>query len=81
MACLDSRDASARVPLADIEVHALAHLVSQMPHGRLGHSAQVERLGRRLAPVEEARSQRIPAVLGATDDAQACQLSQQAMGR
>ena len=45
VACLDGGDADPRVVVTNVEVHALADLVAQTAHRRLGN-AQVERLGR-----------------------------------
>ena len=81
MASFHRRDADASVVLADIEVNALAQLVPKPSHGLVGYGAQVERIRRGFAPVQQARAERIPPVLGAADDPECCQLVQESVGR
>ena len=67
--CLDGSDAGARVRSRTYRCTLSPIRSRRLAHRRLGDGAQVERLGRGLAPVEQSRPQRVPAVLGAPDDA------------
>ena len=64
VARLDGRDADPGVLVPDVEVDALPELVAEPAHRRFGDGSQVERLGGGLTPVEQARSERVAAILG-----------------
>ena len=51
MATLDRGNADPGVVVAHVQVNALADLVAEAAHRLLGDRAQVERVGRGLAPV------------------------------
>ncbi len=81
VAGLHGGDAHARVLVPQVQVHALPDRIPEPSHRWLGDDAQVERLRGRLAPVQEAGTERVAAILGPPDDAQARQLAEQPVRR